>query len=228
MKMKLTITILTVASVIMMSCGGPKRKPGRTYMPDMTYSRAYESYPDLDSSVFTQNEAAAGSRIYYDRKPVPGTVKQGQMMVYHGSNDSTGIEYSKSVSNPLPDTSMTKADMDEAGRLYNIYCGICHGPNLDGKGPLVTAKKWAGAPANLMDVSQFGRTAYPDGQVFHTITYGKNTMGGYASQLNMKQRWMVVNYIRSKQKPKEKEAADAAAKKGNGGAVKDTSGAKVK
>jgi hypothetical protein len=31
------------------------------------------------------------------------------------------------------------------------------------------------------------------------MTYGKNLMGSYASQLNPVQRWMVVAYIRSKQ-----------------------------
>ena len=38
-----------------------------------------------------------------------------------------------------------------------------------------------------------------DGTMFHSITYGKNAMGSYASQLNVSQRWMVIQYIRDKQ-----------------------------
>ncbi len=84
-------------------------------------------------------------------------------------------------------------------RLYKIYCAICHSEKLDGQGPIVASGKYSVAAANLMDLAKFGKTAYPDGKVFHTITYGKGQMGGYGSQLNNKQRWMVVNYIRSKQ-----------------------------
>jgi hypothetical protein len=41
--------------------------------------------------------------------------------------------------------------------------------------------------------------ALPEGTLFHVMTYGKNLMGSYASQLNRKQRWMVAQYIKSKQ-----------------------------
>lgn len=193
------ITVAVAALVVVAGCNGPKRKPGRTYMPDMAYSRAYESYPDLDTNVFTGNVSQAGNKIYYDRLPVAGTVKRGLVTVYHGTNDSVGIAYSKTVVNPVSDTLATSADKTEAERLFNIYCGICHGPKMDGQGPLVTSGKWAGMPANLLDLTKFAKAIYPDGQMFHTITYGKNTMGGYASQLSDKQRWMLVNYIRSKQ-----------------------------
>jgi hypothetical protein len=35
--------------------------------------------------------------------------------------------------------------------------------------------------------------------MFYSVTYGKNKMGSYASQLNTRQRWMVIAYIKSKQ-----------------------------
>jgi hypothetical protein len=49
----------------------------------------------------------------------------------------------------------------------------------------------------------------PDGQMFYSITYGKNAMGSYASQLSTTQRWMVIHYINNKQVP-AKAAAPAA------------------
>jgi hypothetical protein len=37
----------------------------------------------------------------------------------------------------------------------------------------------------------------PDGQMFYSITYGKNAMGSYASQISSKQRWMIIDYIKA-------------------------------
>jgi hypothetical protein len=31
--------------------------------------------------------------------------------------------------------------------------------------------------------------------MYHSITWGKNLMGGYASQLNAEERWQLVYYI---------------------------------
>jgi hypothetical protein len=35
--------------------------------------------------------------------------------------------------------------------------------------------------------------------MYHAIMYGKNLMGAYSSQLDAKQRWMVLAYIKSEQ-----------------------------
>lgn len=197
---KLLYTFLLILTIVVVSCDGVKREPGSTYMPDMAYSRAYESYPNLDSTIFTESETRAGSRIFYDRKPVAGTVKRGQVGVYHYANDSMGRVMANAINNPL-DSSITAGEKEEAVRLFNIYCAICHGTDMKGQGPIVANGKYTAAAANLTDVAKFGKAIYGDGQLFHSITYGKNQMGGYASQLNNKQRWMIVNYIRSKQLP---------------------------
>ncbi len=213
MKKTLLFSLLIIATTtLVVSCKGPKREPSSSYMPDMYVSRAMESYPTLDPTKFTDADSAAGGKIYYDRKPASGAVKRGQMGVYRSTNDSAGLITAASFANPLSDSSMTKLDKAESERLYKIYCGICHGEKLDGQGPIMTSGKWAGAAANLMDLTKFGKSVYQDGRVFHSITYGKNSMGGYASALNMKQRWMIVNYIRSKQAVAEKAAAKAAIK----------------
>jgi len=108
------------------------------------------------------------------------------------------------VMNPLG--AMTEADMKEAGRLFNINCAICHGDNGAGNGPLSTSGKNGGV-ANLT-LEMYTKMA--DGTMFHSITYGKNNMGSYASQLDRKQRWMMVKYIRSLQ-PKANTALASAA-----------------
>jgi hypothetical protein len=58
--------------------------------------------------------------------------------------------------------------------------------------------------------------AMAEGTMFYSITYGKNLMGSYASQVSPKQRWMIIHYIKSKQqanKPASASADSALAKK---------------
>lgn len=38
-----------------------------------------------------------------------------------------------------------------------------------------------------------------DGEIFHTITAGKNTMMGYAAQVAAEDRWAIVAYLRALQ-----------------------------
>ena len=38
------ISFLIIVIAVVISCNDVKREPGRVYMPDMAYSRAYETY----------------------------------------------------------------------------------------------------------------------------------------------------------------------------------------
>lgn len=204
---RLTFLTVGITGAILLvsfsSCRG-KKDPGKAYMPDMAYSRAVESYSLLDSTVFTSDAGnKGGKQIYYNRRPVDGTVKIGELFPYTLPNDSVGYAMSAEVKNPLPP--LTGKDSAETARLFNINCAICHG--IDGKatGPLSTSGK-IGAVANLsLDVY----IKMADGTMYHTINYGKNNMGSYASQLDRKQRWQLVQYIRTLQ-PKPEAAATAA------------------
>lgn len=196
MKRFFIITLGLAAITTVVSCNKTRRSPGRTYMPDMTYSRAYETYTGLDSNKFTNDTNAAGKKIFYNHLPVNGTIARGEMLwTYPYKNDAEGYTSSASVKNPL---NVDSIDMKEAVRLYLINCGICHGSKLDGNGPL-----WKGgdgpfpaAPKNFLDDAMKSMT---EGTMYHSVTYGRNTMGSYASQLNVKQRWEVIAYIKIKQ-----------------------------
>ncbi len=205
MKKFATISALVlVICVAIVGCDN-KRKPGKIYMPDMAYSRGYETYALRDSTKFTTNIAlVGGSKIYYDNNPVTGTIKRGELFPYTLPNDSSGYAQSASVKNPIPMADMTPNEMKEASRLYNINCGICHGEKAAGNGPIATAGKIGGIANLTLDIY----VKMADGTMFHSITYGKNLMGSYASQLDRKQRWMIVNYIRTLQ-PKTDGAAPA-------------------
>lgn len=159
--------------------GAERRNPGKTYAPDMTYSQAYDAY--------THNPNFADGET--SRLPVEGTIAQGHELPDHLIEGDTNAY--KTFTTKLR---FTEAQVAEGGRLYNIYCGICHGNGLDGQGPLYTSGKFAAMPANLKSDAKY--QAMTEGTMYAAIKYGKNMMGSYASQLNIKQRWMVIAYIK--------------------------------
>jgi mono/diheme cytochrome c family protein len=209
----ISVTII-LAIVVLASCDGVRRNPGKIYMPDMAYSRALESYAQLDSTKFTGDMFnKGGGQIYFTGMPANGTIKRGELFPYTLPNDSNGYKMSATIKNPYDSITLTKAQMTEAGRLYNINCAICHGATGVANGPIAAAGH-IGAVANLT-ADTYVKMA--DGTMFHSITYGKNQMGSYASQVTRAQRWMIIKYIRTLQpKPETAKAASdtSALKKG--------------
>ena len=185
-------------SIGFISCGGASGDdPGSAYMPDMYYSRAYEAYGY--NMVEGELDSLRRRGIFYSGLTVPGTVARGDMMPHHLQGDTTGLKLADSYVN-LSDTASRKDPkmLKEGERLYLINCGVCHGTALDGNGPLYKGGEGplAAKPTTLNDGTA---KAWTDGHLFHVITFGKGQMGSYASQLRPEQRWMVINYIRSKQ-----------------------------
>lgn len=171
----------------------PYRKEGNIYVPDMHYSRAYDTY--TENPLYPDNQTS--------RQPVKGTIKRGAMLPYHIPESDSGYAYSGSVQNPLH---ITDSILNEGKRLFDIYCAICHGEKLDGNGPLYQGGSgpYIAAPANFIAGP---KSTLPAGTIFYVATYGIRNMGSYASQLNKHQRWMVVAYIKSVQREKGSTAA---------------------
>jgi mono/diheme cytochrome c family protein len=195
-KNKMNISLLFAIAIVALatvSCNDIKRTPGSVYMPDMAYSRAYETYADHS------NLAEKG--INYNNRPVAGTLARGKEMPFPYAKDAVGdtTNYvaSKSVVNPID--SLSKKDLAETERLYLINCGICHGAALNGNGPLYKDGNgpYAAKPATLVGDAKYENM--PAGQMFYSVAYGKNLMGSYASQLSRHQRWMIIKYIKNKQ-----------------------------
>jgi hypothetical protein len=173
--------VALTAGLVSCDSGNLRRTPGHIYAPDMTYSRAYDAYtanPNFEDGLTS-------------RKPVAGTVARGHELPDHITEGDT-VAY-KNFSTSLR---FTEDDLAEGKRLFNIYCGICHGTNLDGQGPLFNSGKFASMPANLKDAKY---VHIPVGQIYAAIKYGKNMMGSYAGQLDGKQRWLVIAYIKKVQ-----------------------------
>ncbi len=158
--------------------GNTRRNPGKVYAPDMTYSRAYDAY--------TYNPNFADSQT--SRPPVAGTIAMGHELPDHLVEGDTNAY--KTYTTALR---FNEGEMKEGQRLFNIYCAICHGAELDGQGPLYKNGKFAAMPANFKDAKYLHM---PVGQMYAAAKYGKNMMGSYASQLDVKQRWQVIAYIK--------------------------------
>lgn len=193
-----------LATAVFAACSSDiRREPGSIYMPDMAYSRAYETYAP-------QNNLAEKG-INYNSTPVAGTVSRGESFLWHiakdAAGDTTNYNAARAIANPVQ--SLTEAEWTETERQYLINCGICHGTKLDGNGPLWKDGDgpYPAAPKNL--VADAGMLAMPEGQMFYSITYGKNLMGAYASQVKPEMRWKIIHYIKAKQKGMDKPGTAA-------------------
>lgn len=205
-----------------------QNKTGHEYMPDMyhpvsyeanQYSAYYWNHWD-DKSVFTKAALSQPRHIVEGSVPRGMTgvmyAGAGEMDVVRGKNAPNAIAaqpngyvpfyYQNSeedrarcekemIGNPFP---ITKAGLDQAKPLYNIYCGICHGEKGDGQGWLVTMPdaKYPAAPKNLVSDEMISAG---NGRYYFAIMHGKNVMGHYADKLSFEERWQVIHYIRSLQ-----------------------------
>jgi len=183
--LKTLFIVAAAASLGLAACnsGGTRKNPGKAYAMDMAYSRAYDAYTENPN--FTDSQTS--------RRPVMGTVARGHSLPDHLVEGDTNA-YKTFTTN----VKFSDAEVKEGGRLYNIYCGICHGAALDGNGPLYSSGKFAAMPANLVGAN----AKMPAGQIYAAIKFGKNAMGSYASQLDQTQRWQVIAYIKKMQADK--------------------------
>lgn len=179
-KAKSIVVASLMVALGMSACnsGSMRRNPGKIYAPDMTYSRAYDAY--TENPVFDDSMTS--------RKPVQGTVAIGHALPDHLVEGDTNAYNAFTT-----DLRFNAAELAEGARLYNIYCGICHGTEMDGQGPLFTSGKFASMPPNLKDGKYLHMN---EGTIYAAIKFGKNMMGSYSSQLDYKQRWQVIAYIK--------------------------------
>lgn len=86
---------------------------------------------------------------------------------------------------------------------FNIHCSACHGAL--GMGDGVVASFGMANVANLqLDIFR----NKPDGEIFHTITNGKNTMGAYGPNVSVSDRWAIVAYVRALQRSQSGKLTD--------------------
>ncbi|MBL9212005.1 MAG: cytochrome c [Opitutaceae bacterium] len=137
-----------------------------------------------------------------DRTPPARTVARG--MLREDDHLYRGKDAAGAFTKGLPAGLTADLKFLERGRdRYQIYCAPCHGATGDGKG--ITSRYGMGATPTYHDDRL--RTM-PDGEIYNTITNGKNTMFSYADKLIPEDRWAVVAYVRALQRAQQGKPAD--------------------
>jgi mono/diheme cytochrome c family protein len=83
--------------------------------------------------------------------------------------------------------------------VYQHICAVCHGTG--GKGDGVAAGGLNVVPADHTSAFVQLQT---DGSLFYEISNGHPPMPAYKSVLSARQRWQLINYIRTLDKTKSK------------------------
>lgn len=208
-----SLAVVAVSTLILGSCSADADSSGLEYMPDMYRSPAIEPY--VDYGEIRGRENAEVKMKISAMVPPAGTVPfygtdsstVALMMPYfrkaniafrethglYGADLTSADEYTLAIAdmNPLKLNAENAEAIFKSGKeLYTAMCQHCHGEKGDGNGPMVASGAYAGVP-NYAD-----RAALSDGQMFYSIYYGKGAMGSHSSQLNKKEIWTLVHYVR--------------------------------
>jgi len=191
--------------------GSKSTLPPVEIFPDMDHQPKFQ--PQHTSNFFPDGRAA--------RKPVDGTVPIGYTLpgrfLQAGARntvfDTTGFasvndyrntgRIGENYGDGIP-VELTPELLTRGQERFNINCAVCHGLVADGKGVVQKLANWA-TVANLQDDRILQQ---PDGQIFNTITHGKNTMGAYGPNIALEDRWAIVAYLRALQKSQHFKLAD--------------------
>ena len=177
-----TLVTLIAASIVFTSCKD-KRSTGWEYAPNMYEHLAYD--PDQKNNNFKDGKTA--------QLPPAGTTPIG-FTRFDYPNTKDGYELASVEVKTV--MAQTQANYADGKLLFAHFCSPCHG--LDGQGDgEVTKHGYPPPPSYSKGQSSRGGNMkdLTDGKIYHTITYGVNAMGSYASQLSPEERWKVVMYV---------------------------------
>ena len=203
------------------SCGkSDPDSPGFEYMPDMYRSPAIEPYVDygeirgrekselktlLSAMIPPKNTIpyvkGDSAKI---RMMLPTMYPNISMRETHGLYDwevtSEDIynTSAKAISNPIKMNENNKKELLEKGKtLYTSMCQHCHGETGAGDGSMV--KSGAYKSGGNLDYKDPAKMSLSDGQMYYSISFGKNNMGAHASLLSKEEIWTLVHYVKSLQ-----------------------------
>ncbi|MGB1248815.1 MAG: c-type cytochrome, partial [Chitinophagales bacterium] len=211
------ILMAGIAAMISTACTSGKNDTGRIFMPDMHYSNAYETYSTTDFQYQDETDSVTygmsaiqpvENTIPYGYLPDDEEVRTNEMLMKsylmknYFVNPMKDPELdaeqralaSTAMHNPLMKTPEVLKDGKE---IYNIYCAVCHGESGQGDGTLLVRPDGTDGPYTALPPTYESRLpTLTDGDIFYSISYGKNAMGGYYAQVSPEDRWKLVHYIK--------------------------------
>ena len=187
-----------------------------------------EVFPDMDRQA--RYKPQAESRFFADGRadrPIPaGTVPYGRSVQRIGKDGKisfadpdflraddrryAGKAADGTFARGFP-IEVTETMIRRGQNRYLIYCAPCHGALGDGNGitksyGMVTTPTYHDDRLRTM----------PEGEIFNTITLGKNTMFPYADKLSPDERWAVIAYVRALQRAQHATIDDVPAEQRGG------------
>src|SRR5881227_3072522 len=201
--------LLTIAAVAVLGFRGEKGT-----------NEPWEIFPDMVRQMKVR--AQAPLNFFADgrgpRMPVNGTVPIGYEMPkpqtagapesHSVARFSVGPDYIDTgkmgnnwgTGSPVPVT----AELLQRGReRFNVTCAMCHGATATGNG--ITKSYGLNTVVTLQD-DRIRKMA--DGEIFNTITNGKNTMLAYGPTVMVPDRWAIIAYLRALQRSQGAAVAD--------------------
>ncbi|MGA7275950.1 MAG: cytochrome c [Candidatus Udaeobacter sp.] len=98
---------------------------------------------------------------------------------------------------------VTRELMERGQQRFNITCAMCHGAAAEGNG--IVKKHGLATVVSLQD-ERIRKMS--DGEIFNTITNGKNTMMAYGPTIIVPDRWAIIAYLRAVQRSQNAAIAD--------------------
>ncbi len=134
---------------------------------------------------------------FMEVQPSIGYREGPRLLPPEGSVPITGVEVPPNGSLPTNPVPVTDASLARGQVLFNIHCAVCHGETGQGDGPVASYFK---PPASdVADLTEPRITKQEDGLVYLAITQGFQGMPALAENLTPRERWDVINYLRTLQ-----------------------------
>ena len=186
-----TLAFVVVLLISVMGFRGLKStRPPIEVFPDMDHQAKYK--PQAESKFFADGRA--------DRSIPVGTVPHGRTadadpdFLRADDFHYAGKKADGSFARGFP-VQVTDAFIHRGQNRYMVYCYPCHGALGDGNG-ITKAYGMVATPSYHDDRLR----SMAEGEIFNTITHGKNTMFSYADKLSPDDRWAVIAYVRALQR----------------------------
>ena len=111
-------------------------------------------------------------------------------IVFNTARNWSAVAAARKLKNPVAPTPEALA----AGKnIYTEHCQRCHGVKGDGRGE--KAAELSVAPGDFTDAHAMSRRT--DGELFWQITRGRLPMPSFEDKLTDRERWELVDYIRT-------------------------------
>ncbi len=159
---------------------------------------AYEWLPWLNSMEFssaaeTNTKNANFKNGLTMQVPPAGTIPRGFKPLHYTAAEAERA--GGDLKNPLE---ATPENLARGKERFGVFCSPCHGPVGAGDGLVV--KRNVGFGSFPINNPLAGPGTWPDGKVFHMISFGRGNMPSYATQIPQEDRWRIVLHLRELQK----------------------------